>query len=647
MKNIILGTAGHVDHGKTSLIKALTGFDCDTHQEEKRRGITINLGFTHLDLDDGQRIGVIDVPGHRDFIHTMVGGAAGIDLALLVIAADSGVMPQTREHLHIMNVLGIATGIIALNKADLVEPDMLELVTEEIRQFTRHTFLDSAPIIPVSAKTGQGLDQLKAAIATATRQIPDRPQGHGFRLYIDRIFNVSGFGTVVTGTVLSGSLKTGDTVYLLPTGRELRVRRLEHHGTHADQIQTGERASLNLIGLDKSDYKTGMQLSDRPLLTTRRIDVQLHLFSEASPLPLWNQGIFHCGTFTCQARVHLLDTDQLDAGQTAIAQIHLEQASVFQPGDHIVLRNSSSERTLGGGPVIDAFPLHHRRRPPKLIDQLHRLAQGQLPELILASITRSITPVSRQELALRLNLTDTALQPILGSLDTASVIAYQDHDLQIFVGKKINVRIRNLILKLLKSQHKRNPFSRTGLTLQELIGQLKLPTSEGNLLFLSRLIEQLDAEKLIRAVDSTWALTDHQVALHQDIDRHITLILDYIRQCGMQTPLPNQLADLCRKHRIEDPEFKQIMRYLIENKKIYFIEDQYLFASVVDECRQKLLQALSQTPQGLTVAQFRDLVNGNRKICLLLLGRFDNEGITSRNGDYRTITAKGQEALGS
>lgn len=364
-RHLIMGTSGHIDHGKTSLVKALTGVDCDTHKEEKDRGITIHLGFTHFDLDTGERIGVVDVPGHAAFVRTMVAGASGIDFALFVIAADESVMPQTREHLQIMQILGVRTGILVLNKVDLVDADVLAMAEAEVRELVKGTFLADAPIAMVSSKTGQGIAQLRELIGTVARQVAQRPRGEVFRMFVDRIFTVKGFGTVVTGSVLSGALAVESTAYLLPRGTELRVRRIEQFGEESNEAVAGDRASINLVGLSQSDFERGMVISDRPLRATTMLDARVELFAHSREFGLWSQVSFHLGTYESQARMHLMDQTQVSGGQSALVQLELPSPCVTQAGDRFVLRSTSSDLTLGGGVVIDAFPLHHRKRARK------------------------------------------------------------------------------------------------------------------------------------------------------------------------------------------------------------------------------------------------------------------------------------------
>jgi len=276
MKSLIMGTAGHVDHGKTALIQALTGFNCDTHPEERKRGITMNLGFSSLDIDSNTKLGIVDVPGHRDFVHTMVGGAFGIDFVLLVVAADSGVMPQTKEHVRIMEILGVKKGIIVLNKIDLVDEELLEMTKDEVQEFMQGTFLQDAPVKEISAITGEGIEELKDSIKELSLTIEEKRKGEIFRLYIDRIFSVSGFGTVVTGTSIGGSLSIDDKVYLLPENKKkLRIRKMEQYGNEVKEIKAGDRGSINLVGLERLDFERGMLISDRILPPTEIIDVKL------------------------------------------------------------------------------------------------------------------------------------------------------------------------------------------------------------------------------------------------------------------------------------------------------------------------------------------------------------------------------------
>ncbi|HEU5393646.1 MAG TPA: selenocysteine-specific translation elongation factor, partial [Candidatus Methylomirabilis sp.] len=378
MKHIIVGTAGHIDHGKTSLVKALTGIDTDRLKEEKERGISIELGFAHLTLASGLRLGIVDVPGHERFVKTMLAGVGGIDLVVLVIAADEGIMPQTREHLHICRLLQIPRGLVALTKRDLVDPDWLEMVAEEIRIFLKGTFLEGAPILPVSATTGAGLEALKAALAAVAAETePKRVEGI-FRLPIDRVFTMRGFGTVITGTLLAGSLKIGDEVAVLPEGARSRVRRLQVHGETVEQAFAGQRTAVNLPGVEVSGIARGSLLCfPGALHPSIAMDASLTLLADA-PRPLKNRSRvrFHLGTSELLARVVLLDREELEPGQSAYVHYRLESPGAALPQDRYVIRSYSPAVTIGGGIILDPAPPERRRKRQEILDHLRVLEQG-------------------------------------------------------------------------------------------------------------------------------------------------------------------------------------------------------------------------------------------------------------------------------
>jgi len=411
MKHLIMGTAGHVDHGKTALIKKLTNIDCDTHKEEKKRGITINLGFSHFDLPSGDSIGIIDVPGHKDFISTMVNGACGIDFVLFVIAADSGIMPQTIEHFNILKTLNIKKGIVALTKTDLVDEEIAELAKLEIMEMMEGSSFEDAPIVGVSSITGNGIEELTEAIQQITADIDIKDTRGDFRMYIDRLFSVSGIGTVVTGSVLDGIIKVGDDVMVLPEAKKkVKVRSIERHGKATDKVFAGDRAAINISGLKADEFRRGMLLSNKEIEETNIIDAYLTIFDENAKLKTWSSNIFLSGTYECYARIHLLNKDSISAGQNGIVQIHLGKPALLINKDKFIIRNSSGDKTIGGGFVIDAQPLHHKRRTPQLISNLELLLQGFLNEdnliqLIKIELKKINRPVYINELVQILNKT--------------------------------------------------------------------------------------------------------------------------------------------------------------------------------------------------------------------------------------------------
>ena len=382
MKQVILGTAGHIDHGKTSLIKALTDIDTDRLKEEKERGITIELGFAHLTLPSGQLLGIVDVPGHEKFVKNMVAGATGIDLVALVIAADEGVMPQTREHLEICQLLDIKSGLVVLTKKDMVEPDWLELVREDVTDYLSGTFLEDAPIMAVSSLTGEGMEDLLKAIDVLVGEIPERDIGNFFRLPIDRVFTMRGFGTVVTGTTISGLINTGDEVTVYPTGLTFRIRGIQVHNLDTSQVRAGLRTAINLQGAEKAQLQRGnIVAAKNSLRPTYMVDVQLNLLP-TFPRKLKNRAKarFHTGTSEIISTVVLLDRDELEKGENCYAQIRLDQPTALLQGDRFILRSYSPVRTIGGGKILNPLPEKIRGSNKVLLSELELLDSGDFKE---------------------------------------------------------------------------------------------------------------------------------------------------------------------------------------------------------------------------------------------------------------------------
>jgi selenocysteine-specific elongation factor len=645
MKHLIMGTAGHVDHGKTSLVKALTGIDCDTTKQEKQRGLTINLGFAHLPLSSGDTLGIIDVPGHRDFIHTMVGGASGIDLALLVVAADCGVMPQTREHLQIMEVLGIHGGLVAMTRVDLAPPDLVAIAEEEIRDFLCGSFLDGCPVVRVSSVTGEGIEDLKRAITETASRHENRQDEGVFRLFVDRIFTVSGFGTVVAGSVTSGKLRVGDAAYLLPGAKKpLRVRRLERYGEEVEEVVAGDRAAMNLTGLNRTDFERGQVISDRVLQDTTMLDASLRLFEHDRKLRIWSQVEFHLGTYENQAKVHLLDRDELAGGDSAMVQIHLETPCVVRSGDRFVIRSTASDLTLGGGEIIDPSPLHHRRRPPKLIQTLARLAEGGLPELIAGEVKKNPCALSYMEIAETLNVLASEVRRAIAQRPPEGVVCYAAGEDSYLIDSDLSDRLRRRVVEVIADFHRQNPLSERGRTPDELVGLLGLGGDSASAT-VQWMLANLEAEGIIKKVKRSWALTDHPARPDPRLEEQVRFVADYIEDRGMDVPRMSEVNKEATRQGIDPDTLDQILRALVERNEICFADDIYVPASLVASCRDKLLRTLAERDKGMTVAEFRDLVAGNRKTCLALLSLFDAEGVTRRVGDLRVLTRKGRDTI--
>ncbi len=645
MKHLIMGTAGHIDHGKTALIKALTGFDCDTHLEEKQRGITIHLGFTHFKPNNEFEIGVIDVPGHKNFVNTMISGANSIDFVLFVISADSGIMPQTVEHLQILKLLKIQKGVIVLNKIDLVTEDILEILIQEIRDFFKGSFLETAPIVSVSAKTGLNIEQLIFEITQLCETLQDRPISGFYRQYIDRSFQVKGFGTIITGSVISGLLQKNDNLFLLPSGEELKIKRLERFNKETDSIQAGDRASVNLAGINSNEIKKGSLLSNISYEPTKMIDAKLDLFSDYDKLSVWSQCIFISGTYETQAKIHLLDRDQLKPGETGLVQIHLEKVSALCLNDRFIIRNSNSEITIGGGSVIDAYPLHHRRRTKKVVEQLKRISGGQIDELICHETKKSIAPISLKTILFRLN--------IVINIEDLTSKALPDQDIIILWNKKECYfwlrpqmqRYTTRIIKNLTTWHKNNPYDEYGKTLEELSGLISEYKTGSKTLTVQWIIQNLFEQKLIEKKGLTYALRSHKVTFDPKTNKALQWTDTYLRHSKMHAPLWSEMSRSAKYENISEKLLQQLLTCLVRRKKAYYIDETYLHYSIVDQCRIKLLDYLSTHPEGISVGDYRDLLNANRRLIIILLAQFDIEGIIKREGDLRIITDKGRKLL--
>jgi len=644
-KHLIMGTAGHVDHGKTALIKALTGYDCDTHKQEKERGITINLGFSHIDLPNGNSVGIVDVPGHADFIKTMVAGACGIDFVLIVIAADEGIMPQTKEHLEIMKTLGITNGIIVLNKIDLVDEELLELATEELKDFVKDSFLYNAPIIQVSSQTKHGIEELINEISIIVDAIPQRKTEGLFRMYIDRIFTQKGFGTIVNGSIISGTITKNELVFLLPNEKELRIRRLEHHGKEVNQVSAGDRASFNLVGFKQKEFKHGMVLSNKKIKSTQLIDIKLNIYENNVTLGLWNQVIFLLGTNRIMARIHLLDRDHLKSGENCLAQVYLPHPIITQYNDKFIIRNSSGNLTLGGGYVVDPYPLHHRRRRETQIEIVKKIASGELEEMVAAEVRKSALPLSQKTIADYLDVNPDELIEVIFQKLPGDIVFYQSRDEIILLKKKMNTVYQNKILSGLKDFHIMNPLKNSGKTFKELMGIFGEDQNGETKITLTQILYNLEERAKLRKEGKTWVLISHEVNLNNEIKAMIKKADDLIRSKGNIAVDPSELIDFANDENISKKRMGQIISYLIDNGDIYFLQQKYLHFDLVEKAKKILLEQLTKSTEGIKVSQLRDLLITNRGTAMILLEFFDSENITLRKGNFRFFTKKYKDII--
>jgi len=635
-----MGTAGHVDHGKTTLIKALTGYDCDTHKQEKERGITINLGFSHIDLRNGDSVGIVDVPGHADFIKTMVAGACGIDFVLLVISADEGIMPQTKEHLEIMETLGITKGIIVLNKIDLVDEELLELATEEVMDFVQDSFLKDAPIIHVSSQTKQGIEELINEITILTDSIPQRKTEGLFRMYIDRIFTQEGFGTIVNGSIISGTIQKNEPVFLLPNEKELRIRRLEHHGDEVSQVSAGDRASFNLVGFKQKEFKHGMVLSNKKIKPTKLIDIKLKIYQNDVTLGLWNQVIFLLGTNRIMVRIHLLDSDHLRSGESCLAQVYLPHPIITQYNDKFVIRNSSGNLTLGGGHVVDPYPLHHRRRRETQVDIVKKIASGELEEMVAAEVRKSALPISQKTIAEYLDVNPDELIEVIFQKLPGDIVFYQSDEETILLQKKMNTKYQNKILTGLMDFHAKNPLKNSGRTFKELMGIFGEDQTQETKITLAQILHNLEEKVKLKREGNSWVLASHEVKLDDNLKAMIEQIDELIISKGNNAVDPLDVNDFAYDAGISKKQIMQIVSYLIDNGSIYLLQQKYLHSDLVNKAKKILLEQLAKVTEGIKVSQFRDLLNTNRGTAMILLEFFDSENITLRKGNFRVLTKK-------
>jgi selenocysteine-specific elongation factor len=626
MKHLIMGTAGHVDHGKTSLIKALTSIDCDTHKQEKDRGITINLGFSHLDFDDGSSIGIIDVPGHKDFVNTMLSGASGFDFVLLVIAADSGIMPQTIEHFNIINALGIKKMIIALTKIDLVDDEWKDLAKMEIIEWLESTAFAQSPLIEVSSKKSIGLDNLIHEMKTTIHQIPKRSVSSFFRMYIDRIFSVKGKGTVVAGSVLNGKLNAEKEVYCLPGDKKLKIKDIQRHGIAVDTIFPGNRAAINVRGFKRDEFKRGMLLSNVELLSTNRIDVQLELFTDIKSVKLWSNVIFHSATIECQARMHLMDTDNLDAGNSCIAQLNLDKKVVLLPKDRFVIRRTSGDETIGGGMVLDIKPNHHRKRTQKLLNELQLLRdallnENKLNDLLLVALKKAGKPINKKNL-----LEQLKMEPADLKLDLNSLIGINYYPkTEIFTSNVFEQQTETKLIRLLKEYHVQNPFLVTGMSKMELLGKFQNHGDPDFNVFFELFLEKLVDLKKLTKLHNTYFLSSHKVELNANSLKAIEDLENLFKDYGTQKPVYTEIKEKIKERSLSNEKFQQYLSYLVSTKKLCLFKGDYVHTSWVNLFRKNMLKVLLESDNGLYNQALKEKTDLPKKMIQFMIELLESE----------------------
>ena len=636
MQHFVLGTAGHVDHGKTSLIKTLTGTDTDRLKEEKARGITIELGFASLSLPSGLTLGIVDVPGHEKFIRHMVAGAAGIDLVMMVIAADEGVMPQTREHLHICSLLGIKTGLVALTKVDLVEPDWLELVRSEVVDYLKGTFLEGAPILPVSAIRETGLRELMTALDKTAGDLKQKADDGIFRLPVDRIFTMKGFGTVVTGTLISDSVSVGEDIVVLPEGIPARIRGLQVHNQPVEEAFSGQRTAINLQGIEKSTLERGsVMVRPQTVWPTRRLDV-IFQYLPSNTRKLKNRSLvrLHTGTIEIMTRIVLLDADEITPGETAFAQLLLAEEDVVVAGDHFVLRSYSPVTTIGGGRILDPLPGKHKRKNEKVRDDLQILDGGTLPERIAVILDRSgFGGIPIRSLAFRLGAHVKKIRDAIEGLFSSRQAILLSSDDGTAVSAAWHKQLEELITRALSDYHRKNPL-KGGISKEEL--KAGLPAAVSTRLFNMALTGLAKKETIVSEKDNV-RLASHEVQLageEDDLRRSIAAIYTQAKLA------PPSLSDVVSGFKDQKAKAQKIVQLMLKDGELIKINEELVFAaSSLDQLREDYKARLAREGQA-TPATFKDLTGLSRKYIIPLMEYFDVSKLTVRVGDHRVLREK-------
>ena len=627
MKNIIIGTAGHVDHGKTALIKALTGIETDRIKEEKKRGITIELGFAYLDLPDGEKAGIIDVPGHEKFVKNMLAGAGGIDLALLVVAADEGFMPQTREHLGILSLLNISEGIIVVTKKDMVDEDWLEIVCDEVRQEVQGTFLENAQIIPVSSYTGEGIEQLRQAIFTMIDQKTQiKNLDVPFRIPVDRIFSVEGVGTVITGTLSEGTMKVGDPVTVYPSRIESRIRNLQVHSQDVQEAYAGQRVAVNLAGLKKTDLNKGDVIAvPDSMHTTMMIDIHLTVLKDCDR-EIRNATRLHLyhGARDILCKIVLLDRDSVGAGESCYAQLRLEEEIAVKTGDRFVLRFYSPVETIGGGVILDSNPFKHKRNDAAVLESLKLKEGGSDREKISAALRDYSARFETLDfLQIQTGIPKEQFDQQINKL-IKDKVAFRVSDNVVIHTDYLN-RLKDSAVKLLESYHKENPL-REGMKKDEFRNKL---IKYEDISVVDKITDSLVNRKVLKYVNNCVALADFEVQQ----DNNQQEIENAFLQGGFSPESPDQIA--ARFPKVKN--FKQVLESLVNTGKLVRVEEKILLHA--DYYNKALTLAKEHVDQNgqITLAEMRDLMGASRKFAVAVLEYWDKRGITKKVGDARTF----------
>ena len=625
----VIGTAGHVDHGKSMLVKALTGIDPDRLKEEKERQMTIDLGFAWFTLPSGEQVGIVDVPGHKDFIENMLAGVGGIDAALFVVAADEGVMPQTREHLAILDLLGVKSGLVALTKVDLVDDqEWLELVEAEVEELLEGTALAGAPIVPVSAKTGQGLPELVAQLDALLQRTPPRRDLGRPRLAIDRVFSITGFGTVVTGTLVDGALELGQEVEILPQGLKARIRGLQTHKRRIERAVPGSRVAINLAGVGKDQLRRGDVVTTPGWLKpTQLVDVRLRYLADA-PRPLRHNAMlkFFSGSAEVVAKARLLDSEAIPPGEEGWVQLRLAKPTALVKGDRFIVRQPSPPLTVGGGVVVDPHPRRHRRFNPEVIERLEALAYGT-PQEVLLQLLQVKEPCPARELIERSGLTDQVATEALQGLLAQGRVLVLDSGGQYLVSQRGWEALLRDLTSILGDYHRRHPLHR-GMPRGELREHLRRRIRGLSAKLFNEMMARAAKEGKLVEEGALVRLPEHQVRFTPDQQRRVDQLLAAFERNPYAPP------SVAEAEATVGPE---VLNALIEEGRLVKVSENVLFlAETYEEMVERVIARLRREGR-ITVAQVRDMFGTSRKYALALMEHLDERKVTERVGDERVL----------
>lgn len=630
MKHVIIGTAGHVDHGKTLLVKALTGIDTDRLAEEKKRGITIELGFAHLDFPDGTQAGIVDVPGHEKFIKNMLAGAGGIDLAMLVVAADEGFMPQTVEHLGILSLLGIKDGLVVITKCDMVDPEWVEMVKEDVHTQVEGTFLEGKPVFTVSAHTGQGIPELREALRDLIQRASEKSLRIPFRLPIDRVFSVDGFGTVVTGTFIEGSVSVGEMAEILPLGLEARIRNLQVHGRDVETAYAGQRVAVNLAGVKRSDLDRGDTLA-RPGSVRRSLmlDVRLQNLkrSQRTILSGSQLHLYH-GSAVRLCKVVLLDRDALQPGESCYAQLRMTEEIAAKCGDRFVVRFYSPLETIGGGVILDDCPRKHKQGDQRTLEALTVKENGSGDDQLIQAVTeQGLRLPTPEQLAVGLGGVPEELESRLSTLCATGKLL--EPLPRRYLSGIVFDRLWDSCRDLLTQYHAQNPLH-AGMKVAELRQKL---LKDADQTVADALLAALSREGHIKAVADRYALADFTVKLTKRQTGLRDRLLQIYRKAGLEVPGLDEVYAMFAP--AEQAECRRVAESLVTGGELVMLTPQLcVHRDIYRDICQKTLDYLAQNPE-LTLADFRDKAGTSRKYALAVLEHYDKRKILKKEGDIR------------